>query len=338
MQVETVVGEAVRTPAAKAGAVLASLCLLAALGSQEAIARSRGKGAEESGSGVTRASQPGYQRRSSSDEDERRPARKGKKGLAKPPAASAPVASRARASTPPARTPERRSSSAPSASRNSRAARPTGEREARRGETRNGRDTRSSRETFSSRETRGGRETRSGREARVAGETRDRRETARSRQAPLDRDARIVGEARDRRETPNSRQARIEREAPVEPPPVTTDYSSARLEAIEHGTPEFKRISHRMSFPGNTPDTARSSGKSNGRVNISNRRIEVEIDPDRVVEIQRALAARGMYEGEPTGVYDEATYTAMRDFQMRERIDVTGYPTAHALKRLGLSK
>ena len=41
--------------------------------------------------------------------------------------------------------------------------------------------------------------------------------------------------------------------------------------------------------------------------------------------------------GEPTGLYDEATVEAMRQFQTMSRIDVTGYPTAHSLKRLGLT-
>jgi hypothetical protein len=37
-----------------------------------------------------------------------------------------------------------------------------------------------------------------------------------------------------------------------------------------------------------------------------------------------------------TGEYDDATIEAMRRFQTQQKIPVTGYPTAHALKRLGL--
>jgi peptidoglycan hydrolase-like protein with peptidoglycan-binding domain len=71
--------------------------------------------------------------------------------------------------------------------------------------------------------------------------------------------------------------------------------------------------------------------------NISTRKIDVNMATDRVTEIQQALAGKGFYTGEPTGVYDEATIEAMRQFQTANRIDVTGYPTAHALKRLGLT-
>jgi len=69
---------------------------------------------------------------------------------------------------------------------------------------------------------------------------------------------------------------------------------------------------------------------------ISSRRIEVDIDTPRVIQIQKALKDKGFYTLEPTGIYDEDTLNAMKAFQLSEKIDVTGYPTAHALKRLGL--
>ncbi len=86
-------------------------------------------------------------------------------------------------------------------------------------------------------------------------------------------------------------------------------------------------------MPRATPDPA----VPGGNFNISTRRIEVEIDSSRVIEIQEALAKKGFYPSTPTGVYDETTVEAMRQFQASNQIDVTGYPTAHALKRLGLT-
>jgi peptidoglycan hydrolase-like protein with peptidoglycan-binding domain len=56
-----------------------------------------------------------------------------------------------------------------------------------------------------------------------------------------------------------------------------------------------------------------------------------------VLQIQQALNQRGFYGGEMTGVYDAATVEAMRRFQANQKISATGYPTAHALKRLGLA-
>jgi peptidoglycan hydrolase-like protein with peptidoglycan-binding domain len=60
------------------------------------------------------------------------------------------------------------------------------------------------------------------------------------------------------------------------------------------------------------------------------------IPRERVREIQLALIERGFLDGPPTGVYDARTIEAMRRFQEAEGIEVTGYPTAHALYRLGL--
>lgn len=60
------------------------------------------------------------------------------------------------------------------------------------------------------------------------------------------------------------------------------------------------------------------------------------IPRERVLEIQNALIARGYLEGPPSGVYDAETVSAMKRFQQAENLDVTGYPTAHALRRLGL--
>jgi peptidoglycan hydrolase-like protein with peptidoglycan-binding domain len=56
----------------------------------------------------------------------------------------------------------------------------------------------------------------------------------------------------------------------------------------------------------------------------------------RALQIQLALKRRGFYTGEMTGEYDDATIESMRRFQTQQKIPVTGYPTAHALKRLGL--
>ncbi|MGE0883605.1 MAG: peptidoglycan-binding protein [Blastocatellales bacterium] len=65
---------------------------------------------------------------------------------------------------------------------------------------------------------------------------------------------------------------------------------------------------------------------------------KVNIDSMRVIQIQQALTSQGFYSGETTGVYDQNTIEAMRRFQASNKIAATGYPTAHALKRLGLGK
>jgi hypothetical protein len=111
----------------------------------------------------------------------------------------------------------------------------------------------------------------------------------------------------------------------IAPGPVVAD----RIEVIEHGS----ATSGDHANPANQlPRPSPGQG-----VNISTRRLETEIEPKRVIEIQQALAQKGFYTGQPTGLYDEVTIDAMRRFQASQQIDVTGYPTAHALKRLGLT-
>lgn len=66
------------------------------------------------------------------------------------------------------------------------------------------------------------------------------------------------------------------------------------------------------------------------------RKRNVSIDAMRVAQIQQALAGRGFYQGEINGTYDDQTIQSMQRFQASQRIPTTGYPTAHALKRLGL--
>jgi peptidoglycan hydrolase-like protein with peptidoglycan-binding domain len=70
---------------------------------------------------------------------------------------------------------------------------------------------------------------------------------------------------------------------------------------------------------------------------IKPKRRSVRIESSRAIQIQQALASRGFYSGQMTGNYDEATIDAMRRFQASQKIAATGYPTAHALKRLGLA-
>ncbi len=102
---------------------------------------------------------------------------------------------------------------------------------------------------------------------------------------------------------------------------------------IEFDPNNYGQTSQITALP---PSSVEAKPQSNTR-NAPLRRIKVEIEPQRVLEIQRALAQKGFYTETPTGVYDDATIEAMRRFQAANRIEVTGYPTAHALRRLGLT-
>src|SRR5690348_10158157 len=58
--------------------------------------------------------------------------------------------------------------------------------------------------------------------------------------------------------------------------------------------------------------------------------------PARISEIQSALAAQGVYKGQPNGKWDYATIQAMRDYQAGHGLTATGKLDALTLQKLGL--
>lgn len=106
------------------------------------------------------------------------------------------------------------------------------------------------------------------------------------------------------------------------------------VEVIEQGSANPTELSRWLNPP--APSSQTNAAFDAAATNTAVRSRKVNIDSERVIQIQQALAKRGLYAGETTGVYDEATIDAMRRFQISNKIAVTGYPTAHSLKRLGL--
>ena len=59
-------------------------------------------------------------------------------------------------------------------------------------------------------------------------------------------------------------------------------------------------------------------------------------EPERIREIQQALAREGFYKAEPTGKWDEASAEAMKGFQTAKGLPATGKLEALSLQKLGL--
>src|SRR5262245_26715099 len=98
------------------------------------------------------------------------------------------------------------------------------------------------------------------------------------------------------------------------------------IEVIEYGSsdPILGRL---LNMPNTTTNLSTTNLDAIDAANPS-KRVNLKMEASRVYEIQQALASRGFYKGEPTGVYDDATVDAMRRFQQNENISITGYPTA----------
>jgi peptidoglycan hydrolase-like protein with peptidoglycan-binding domain len=58
--------------------------------------------------------------------------------------------------------------------------------------------------------------------------------------------------------------------------------------------------------------------------------------PDRISEIQSALARNGYFQGNPNGKWDSSSVAAMQRFQSDNGLDATGKLDALSLQKLGL--
>jgi hypothetical protein len=117
--------------------------------------------------------------------------------------------------------------------------------------------------------------------------------------------------------------------------PETYPIAPDQIEVIESGSASSPELSRYLNPP--LPPSHPPQDSSDADPNLLTKRKGIKIDGSRTLQIQQALKQRGFYTGEMTGIYDQATVDAMRRFQTEEKIPATGYPTAHALKRLGLA-
>jgi peptidoglycan hydrolase-like protein with peptidoglycan-binding domain len=84
--------------------------------------------------------------------------------------------------------------------------------------------------------------------------------------------------------------------------------------------------------------TAKKSGKSGKRSSSKTKRVKGQTapTPDRIDEIQGALAKNGVYAGDPSGKWDDSTVEATRKFQAAHGLNPTGKMDALTLQKLGL--
>ncbi len=108
-----------------------------------------------------------------------------------------------------------------------------------------------------------------------------------------------------------------------------------KIEVTEYGStsPTLTKL---LTLPDARPLTPFGAITSKGNSQPVKRN-DLVIPQQRVLEIQYELAKRGFYKAEPNGVYDDKTVQAMLEFQKNYGLPATGYPTAHSLKRLGLT-
>jgi peptidoglycan hydrolase-like protein with peptidoglycan-binding domain len=87
--------------------------------------------------------------------------------------------------------------------------------------------------------------------------------------------------------------------------------------------------------PSPKPGT-RSHHTKSTRNSVRTQRGQKAPDPQRISEIQTALAKDGSFDGKPSGKWDESTVDAMKKFQEAHGLNPSGKLDAKTLQKLGL--
>ena len=100
--------------------------------------------------------------------------------------------------------------------------------------------------------------------------------------------------------------------------------------------PPSKKPESRNAHQASSSSKHKTSGKSKKTKKTASRRGQMKIDSQRAREIQQALIREHYLSGEPTGVWDSASESAMQKFQADHGWQDKTTPDSRALIKLGL--
>jgi putative peptidoglycan binding protein len=121
--------------------------------------------------------------------------------------------------------------------------------------------------------------------------------------------------------------------------PATTKSSrhrnvSSKSGVVKSPAPTSGKTSAGKSTNGKS--SATKSGKRNSQSSSRHAPGQKAPTPERITEIQQALAKNGALSGEPSGKWDDSTTEGMRKFQAAHGLNPTGKLDALTLRQLGL--
>lgn len=120
----------------------------------------------------------------------------------------------------------------------------------------------------------------------------------------------------------------------------TNHPSGVRTVATAERThPVLRPTSYRSGGSQTASPSPRKSTKNrvSGKRRVAHRRsLQIAPTPERVSEIQSALARGGYYKNDPNGKWDSDTTDALQRFQSSNGLDTTGKLDALTLQKLGL--
>jgi peptidoglycan hydrolase-like protein with peptidoglycan-binding domain len=113
--------------------------------------------------------------------------------------------------------------------------------------------------------------------------------------------------------------------------------SKVRFATILLAALSFASLSFAAPQAGGKTTTSRKSViRRPVRKRKARQRAQAAPTPARISQIQAALAAQGVYKGQPNGKWDGATIQAMKDYQSAHALTATGKLDALTLQKLGL--
>lgn len=118
-------------------------------------------------------------------------------------------------------------------------------------------------------------------------------------------------------------------------PAVSAQAASTQPKKPAHKSPSGTSTAHSK-----TSSTTKSAHSTSGRKSSKKRtkKVKGQAAPttDRISEIQEALAKKGVFNGTPTGKWDDDSVEAMKKFQSANGLNPTGKLDALTLQKLGL--
>lgn len=110
---------------------------------------------------------------------------------------------------------------------------------------------------------------------------------------------------------------------------------SAQPQRPAQSPPTASSTAH-LSKTSTSSNSARSHRKSSARRRSKKVKGQAAPTPERITEIQQALANKGAFDGAPNGKWDDSTVAAMKRFQSSNGLTPTGKLDALTLQKLGL--
>jgi peptidoglycan hydrolase-like protein with peptidoglycan-binding domain len=95
------------------------------------------------------------------------------------------------------------------------------------------------------------------------------------------------------------------------------------------------KATHGAAKPAASP-AGKSRGKKSGKHSSRRERGQKAPAPERISEIQQALAKDGSFSAKPSGKWDDSTVEAMKKFQAGHGLNPSGKLDAATLQKLGL--